>query len=386
MELDNRTLLIVVAFAAAVQTAALLYVWRMQLRERSVGLMALGFSLVTLGVVLIAARPALPVFLTIVVGNTAIIVGQAMNSLAIGNFAGRRISYAFPASLGIVTAALMAVFSYALPSIGTRIVLISILVPVSLWPAVSALLTAPPGPWRRTYWPLAGVFIFHGAFALGRGLASLIGGSVAELFAGSVLTALWFLESFAAVNLVALGLILMISQRLQLELDRQASYDGLTMTLNRRAFERIGEAEWSRSTRHDLPLSVLVLDLDGFKILNDTHGHDAGDMWLKTFAELCRGLFRREDLLCRFGGEEFIALLPQTPLEAAVHAAERARRAVEGLRVTHGGVDIAATVSIGVATRGPSVTDLKSAIAAADRALYRAKAAGRNRVVVDDGT
>jgi diguanylate cyclase (GGDEF)-like protein len=178
----------------------------------------------------------------------------------------------------------------------------------------------------------------------------------------------------------------MISQRLQLELDRQASYDGLTMTLNRRAFERIGEAEWSRSTRHDLPLSVLVLDLDGFKILNDTHGHDAGDMWLKTFAELCRGLFRREDLLCRFGGEEFIALLPQTPLEAAVHAAERARRAVEGLRVTHGGVDIAATVSIGVATRGPSVTDLKSAIAAADRALYRAKAAGRNRVVVDDGT
>jgi diguanylate cyclase (GGDEF)-like protein len=357
----------------------------MQLRERSVGLMALGFGLVTLGVVMIAARPALPPLLTIVAGNTAVIVGQAINSLAIGNFAGRRVSFAFPAWLGVVSAVLMAVFTFALPSIGTRIVLISILVPVSLWPSISALLSAPPGPWRRTYWPLAGVFIFHAAFAFSRGLASLIGGPVGDLFAGSVLTAIWFLESFAAVNLVALGLILMISQRLQLELDRQASYDGLTMTLNRRAFERVGEAEWSRAARHDLPLSVLVLDLDGFKILNDTYGHDAGDVWLRTFAELCRGLFRREDLLCRFGGEEFIALLPQTAIEPAVLAAERVRRAVEGLRVTHNGVDIAATVSIGVATRGPTVPDLKSAIAAADRALYRAKSAGRNRIVVDEG-
>lgn len=125
-----------------------------------------------------------------------------------------------------------------------------------------------------------------------------------------------------------------------------------------------------------------MLDLDGFKALNDTHGHDAGDLWLSTFADLCHGLFRREDLLCRYGGEEFVALLPQTPIEPAVQAAERVRRAVAGMRMTHRGSAITATVSIGVATRGPASGDLKSLIAAADRALYRAKAGDRNRIEI----
>ena len=385
MELDNRTLLVVVTFSAAVQTVALFYVWRMQLRERSVALLTLGFALAVVGTAFVALRPMLPPILTIVAGNAFIIAGQAVTSLAICEFVGRRLSSLFPISLAAFTATAFAFFTFAVPDISIRILLVSIIVPVSFAPAIRALLTAPPGPLRRTYWPVAGILLFHVTVSFGRGMASLIGGPVAELFASSVVTSIWFLESFAAVNLLSLGLILMISQRLQLELDRQASYDGLTGTLNRRAFERAAAGEWSRAVRHDQPLSVLVLDLDRFKQLNDTHGHDAGDVWLKSFAELCRGLLRREDLLCRYGGEEFIALLPQTSLEQAMQAAERIRRSVEGMSIAHNGTDIAVTVSIRVAAWNETVTDLKTMIATADRALYRAKDTGRNRVEAAGG-
>jgi diguanylate cyclase (GGDEF)-like protein len=380
MELDNRTLLLVVTFSTAVQTAAMFYVWRMQLRERSVALLTLGFALITAGTLLIASRPALHPILTIVAGNSAVIGGQALCALAICEFAGRPISTGFPLWLAAFTAAFLAIFTFASPNIGIRIIVLSILIPLSLLPGILALFSVAPGPLRRTYWPVGIVMVFHSLFAFARSMATAVGGTPADFFAGNLITAAWFLESFAAINLISLGLILMISQRLQLELDRQASYDGLTGALNRRAFERVAEGEWSRAVRHDLPLSVLVLDLDRFKTLNDTHGHDAGDIWLKSFAELCRGLLRREDLLCRYGGEEFIALLPQTPLHAAAQVAERIRRSVEGMRIAHNGRDIAVTVSIGAATWNETVTDLKSMIAAADRALYRAKAAGRNRV------
>ena len=386
MELDNRTLLLVVTFSTAVQTAAMFYVWRMQLRERSVAQLTLGLALVALGTFLVVMRPTLPPILTIVAGNTAIIAGHAIVSLAVCEFAGRHLPTSFPIWLGAFTASILAIFTFASPNIGVRIVVLSILISLSLLPAVLALLSAPAGPLRRTYWPVGCVLVFHSLFSIARAAATAIGDTPADSFASSLVTAAWFLESFAAINLVALGLILMISQRLQLELDRQTSYDGLTGALNRRAFERVAEGEWSRAVRHDLPLSIAVLDLDRFKALNDSYGHDAGDVWLKSFAELARGLLRREDLLCRYGGEEFIALLPQTPVHAAMQVADRNRRGVDGMRISHGGKDIAVTVSIGVSTRNEAITSLKSMIAAADRALYRAKAAGRNRVESSEGS
>lgn len=385
MDLDNRTLLVVVSFSATVQTLAMLYVWRMQLRERSVGLMTLGFALIALGTGLITLRPVLPIVVTVVLGNTAVLAGQALNALAICEFVGRRLTVAFPVWIAAISLAGMSILTFVVPDIGLRIVFTSIMVPVSLFPGMLALLTAPPGPCRRTYWPVGGLYVFHSLFSGIRGIATLAGGAAGDLFGGSLVTSLWFLESFAALNLISLGLILMISQRLQLELDRQASYDGLTGTLNRRAFERVAEAEWSRAVRHDLPLAVLVLDLDRFKSLNDTYGHDAGDIWLRAFADLTQGLLRREDLLCRYGGEEFLALLPQTSLDSARLAAERIRRGVEGLRLAHGGAELASTVSIGVAIRDGADTTLKAVIAAADRALYRAKAEGRNRVEIASG-
>jgi len=217
MELDNRTLLLVVCFAGALQTVALFYVWRGQLRERSVGLLALGFALITVGSLLQAARPMLHPILTIVAGNAGLIGGQALLSLAICAFTGRALSATFPVWLAAFTAGIFAVFTFASPDIGIRIVIAALLVGLSLLPGILALFLAPPGPLRRTYWPVGGLLLLHSVFALARGAATAIGGAPADFFAGSTVTSAWLLESFAMINLVALGLILMIGQRREME-------------------------------------------------------------------------------------------------------------------------------------------------------------------------
>jgi diguanylate cyclase (GGDEF)-like protein len=163
--------------------------------------------------------------------------------------------------------------------------------------------------------------------------------------------------------------------------------DGLTKVANRRRFDEKLLDEWNRGPRHGQPLSLLVMDVDYFKKVNDTYGHLAGDDCLVTVAERCsKQIHRAGDLLARYGGEEFVVLLPCTPAKGAVEIAERMRKAVEEKPVQTGsGHAIALTISIGVTTM---VTDRKQdadiLVRSADEALYAAKTAGRNRVQLAD--
>jgi two-component system chemotaxis family response regulator WspR len=170
-----------------------------------------------------------------------------------------------------------------------------------------------------------------------------------------------------------------------LELHRLTNEDSLTGLKNRRYFdERINE-EWNRSVRDKRPLSVLLIDIDGFKQYNDTHGHLAGDRVLRSIAERLRESARRPaDCVARFGGEEFSVILPATPLAGAQILAEEYRQSVEDLHIPR---DISMsedylTVSIGGATTMPQWGEsFLSLLDAADKLLYQAKTAGRNRVV-----
>jgi two-component system chemotaxis response regulator CheY len=167
-------------------------------------------------------------------------------------------------------------------------------------------------------------------------------------------------------------------------LERLALTDPLTQLANRRAFEESLRAEASRTFRHCQPLSLLYLDLDRFKEVNDRHGHAAGDEVLSGFADLLRKAARRGDVVARIGGEEFAVLLPHTDREQACRAAERIRKATEATPL--GVRRVAVTVSIGVGVfAGSSLEEIPAFVADADGALYRAKAAGRNRVVASDG-
>lgn len=166
------------------------------------------------------------------------------------------------------------------------------------------------------------------------------------------------------------------------ELERQVRTDYLTGLLNRRAFCELGALEVQRAHRHPAPLSVLALDLDHFKRINDQHGHAAGDRVLKSLATTCRRMLRSIDLTGRLGGEEFAVLLPHTPLETALRVAERLRLAIaEGRMSLDSGQEVSVTVSIGVATWSPGDADLQALLNRADVALYAAKHAGRNQVV-----
>jgi diguanylate cyclase (GGDEF)-like protein/PAS domain S-box-containing protein len=164
------------------------------------------------------------------------------------------------------------------------------------------------------------------------------------------------------------------------ELSVIASKDPLTGCLNRRAFFERVETAWEDSTRYHHPVSIIMVDVDHFKIVNDTHGHAMGDQVLQRVAQTLSATARKGDFVCRYGGEEFCVLLPHTDIELAYQAAQRMRVAVENLQM--GGLRV--TISLGVASRLAETTDLESMIDRADVALYVAKRGGRNRVVRAD--
>lgn len=177
------------------------------------------------------------------------------------------------------------------------------------------------------------------------------------------------------------------------ELEQLASADPLTGIANTRHFNRLAALELDHARRMGRPFSVLVLDLDHFKQVNDTHGHAVGDEALKLFVEICKTTLRDLDVFGRIGGEEFAIALPNTGGEGAKAIGERLRRQVEqaALALADGGA-LSFTVSIGVATntptrRRPPIEDnpsMATLLARADAALYRSKAEGRNRVSVAD--
>ena len=174
-----------------------------------------------------------------------------------------------------------------------------------------------------------------------------------------------------------------ITQRVHLsnELRRQASTDDLTGAANRRSLIARLQLEFDRFQRHPgTRCCVLAMDLDRFKRVNDAHGHAAGDAVLAHVAQLMRQQTRQVDILGRSGGEEFLLLLPDTELAQALALAERLRQSVAEARVPHGGQALAITLSIGVALMGADDRSADDVLARADRALYAAKAAGRNAV------
>lgn len=170
---------------------------------------------------------------------------------------------------------------------------------------------------------------------------------------------------------------------LELELIQQAHLDYLTGLSNRRHFMAQGEVELLRAIRYEKPLSLLMLDLDFFKNINDTYGHQVGDTVLQVLSTICRDTLRQVDVAGRLGGEEFAVILPETTSIDALEVAERLRKAVSNTGVTISfGLPIHFTVSIGVTTLDNKDANIDMLLHQADQALYEAKKAGRNKVCV----
>lgn len=186
---------------------------------------------------------------------------------------------------------------------------------------------------------------------------------------------------------ILLGLLSLLAIRQLARLrnwKRMASVDALTGVANLRGVQQFANTSLRRAHAQNEPLTVLAIDIDEFKRINDSHGHPVGDRVLREIARACAGALRDGDVLGRIGGEEFLAVLPGTLVDHAIDVAERLRRRVEALEIAELPSSLRVSISIGVAEMLPHDRDISSLIERADAALYRAKAMGRNRVVSAD--
>ena len=195
----------------------------------------------------------------------------------------------------------------------------------------------------------------------------------------------WIFSSTIIVIVVEIYFVMSIfSQAIaihELELNKMATIDPLTEINNRRTFMHVGEEMFAYAKRYQKVFSVILMDIDFFKKINDTYGHQVGDKVLKAVAKLLKEQLRESDILARYGGEEFIVLVPETDINAALLIAENIRHAVEKIAITTDKETVRCTLSLGVSQYHQEITSLDELVNIADQALYRAKHNGRNNVV-----
>jgi diguanylate cyclase (GGDEF)-like protein len=253
---------------------------------------------------------------------------------------------------------------------------------LSLGAAAIALQLQPPSGSRARV-VLVACFAAAGGILLARGLGALFAAdTVAAILRPTGLGAVATLAVFAAAIGTTLAFLLLQKERAEGEVQRLATMDPLTGAYNRRTFHEIAERELARARRAGQPLSIVMLDIDNFRAINDKHGSKVGDEVLQRFTDLLRSALRKEDMLVRFGGDEFVVLLPEVPGPGAVVVAGRIRRTVAAAPIEVGAGQFAVTASLGVAARldeGPESMD--GLLDRAGSALSLAKERGRNRVV-----
>lgn len=171
-------------------------------------------------------------------------------------------------------------------------------------------------------------------------------------------------------------------EKLQFELRQQALRDPLTGLYNRRYLADVLDRELARVTREKKPMSIIIMDIDHFKKVNDTHGHQVGDQFLKMIANLIAGHSRTSDIACRYGGEEFLLVMPGTSLSIAAMRAEELRVRCSSIRIPHGSRNLEVSMSMGVASYPKHGSTAEEIVIKADKALYWSKQNGRNRVSI----
>ncbi|HSL28298.1 MAG TPA: GGDEF domain-containing protein, partial [Anaerolineales bacterium] len=311
----------------------------------------------------------LPELLTTVVANTLLVTGHGLFYISISRFAGLVYSRLVVIAINIAVLLLQLYFMYREDDLGMRMVTFSLGAA-----AVVLLLIRQLWRIRRTALRFSAnlmliSFVVHGTFLLARTVSILLD-PPQDLLRLTPVQSTTYLLSFAISFFWTTGYILMISHRLRNDLLEMATVDVLTRIPNRRATEAFFEKELSRLQRTDGEFSVLLIDIDDFKQVNDRWGHAVGDHVLEKTAGLFQSMLRKQDWVGRWGGEEFLMILPGACDVEAL--AERVRSQVAGSEYSHGGDLIRVTVSIGGACANPA-SSVDGILKKADDALYMAK-------------
>ena len=378
--LDTRSVLVVAVAMAALMGGVSFVFASVERRTRALRLWGWSLLLFALGLTLVALRAKLPEAIGSLVADT-ILFGAAIPMLrSVRSFNAEPGDDVTGWLLVLLGCALILYWSLLRPDQSARIAAFSAIMALQYLRVAAYLLRTLPASGRASQIFTAGVIaLFAGSCAL-RAILTLAAEDLVDYFAPSNLQSTSLLGYLVLYLAATLGVMWMEIQRLEADLVKLATTDSLTGMLNRRMFLDATEREISRCKRSGETFGFAMFDLDHFKLINDRHGHIAGDRVLRAFADTLRGVLRPHDLLGRYGGEEFALLLPGIDRNAAAAIVERCRQAVEQRRFAHEGAAIQLTVSAGVAAFDADGNDLNALIAAADAALYQAKREGRNRV------
>ncbi|HTD29795.1 MAG TPA: GGDEF domain-containing protein [Xanthomonadaceae bacterium] len=393
--LDVRTLVVAAGFTCVMLSVTMLAsvgelpaTLRRSLRTWAVGLMVQ-----PAGWFLFAFRGRIPDVLSVLCGNTLVIAGVCIYVVALAQFQQRpqqrHPPYVVLAALVALTVAWVTITVWVFPNPELRVIgMTAISIAVYALSAHAAFPAASGSRQRSSsHWIVAMGFAAGVPILLLR-LAWHLGISPTPAPASVALSSLWvdqlqFLYSMAACMVTSFGFVMMCNDRMNAQLQKLASEDALTGLSNRRRFGELAAAAIGRARASGAPLCALVVDADHFKLINDHHGHAAGDAALRVCAQAFRSVVRLDDVLGRIGGEEFAVVLNDCDAEHGYALAERLRVAVEACSFSHEGQQIPLRVSVGVAQMQPGDDGIETLLRYADGALYQAKQEGRNRVVLE---
>ena len=378
MEIDVRTMFLMIIVTSVVMGVAVLVVaWGKEVE--GLHYWAAGLLLSALGFLLLGLRGLVPDLISVLLGNVLLTASPAVMLAAMYRFQGRptlQVSTVAPTLLSVL------VLVATTNDISQRVIGLSLLIG---W-QTALLAKAPLERWKE------GTGRGRYLIVLGAGLAAAVTfvRALFEAMGWVVTTSITrpspmhiatFICAFCAVVLISIGFIFGIKERAEARTRDLAMRDALTGISNRRAVLDSLEHALAHSVRAHLPLALLMLDIDHFKKVNDTHGHLAGDGVLTAVARVVSKRIRTQDIVGRYGGEEFLVILPGTPAAGAAHLAEQLRVAIKDFSTSFGQTDIRVTISIGVTAKIPdAATTADTMVHAADQALYLAKARGRDRV------
>ncbi|WP_171016153.1 GGDEF domain-containing protein [Ramlibacter sp. 2FC] len=373
MSFDPRYLVVMAGFMSLVMSVVLFAMWRSY--PRSIAGLAEWSAAPLLWCVAIAlftGRGTLPELLTVIAANGLLLSGALLFYLGSRRHFGVEVLAPWPVWAALVLAVMGALswFTHVAPSFGARVGTMALAISAVILAHLHLLLRQP----RRGFavWLtllVLGVQLLLWAL---RFAGVQLGFASGSLFAPSPLQLFFVGAAAVSVPLITIACVLVASDKLHLELEQMSRHDMLTRALTRRAVMQAGEEEIERSRRHGRPLSLLMLDLDNFKAVNDRHGHQHGDRILADFATRTAAQLRPSDRLGRYGGEEFMLLLPDTDRGAAQRVARRIHAASSRNDA------LTWTVSIGLTDWTGEADTLPAMLARADAALYQAKSGGRN--------
>lgn len=382
---DVPTMLAMIVVLSLVMAAALAAVGWGRWRD---GLAPWSLALLCNAVVhtLLALRAQIPDLLSIVVANTLLSCVFSGVGAAVLQFQGRPVMWPLLLAPAPLLAGLLVLFQ---DDFNARVGLVGLVCGFQVVWVLGTLLERRHGTVGRGVWLTAAGLALEAVALLSR--AAVVATQPDALpepsiLQGGGLQSWTFFVTFTVVLLSSMGFVFMLRDRADEQNRVMAALDPLTGTANRRALISALDRDVGRAVRTREPLAVMVVDIDHFKRVNDQYGHLAGDQVLCSVVEVLRERVRAQDLVGRYGGEEFMVLLPDTTQAGAMQLAQQLCRAVEASRCRVDGTEIAVTVSIGVFGGRLEPSDSwDMLIAAADRALYRAKDKGRNRVEAADG-